>query len=230
MAQRLKGRGWIGMLFVAATLGACSPAASAGPESPPPVVAAPSAPVAAAPVRPEPIWGAPAKGFPVRAVLAPTGPLEAGDYVWEPEGVPEGPLRIVVDIEAREIHVYRAGYEIGRAHIIYGDDDKPTPLGTFPILEKRERHVSNLYGAPMPYMMRLTWDGIAIHSSTVDDGFATHGCVGVPDEFAALLFAEARRGDLVMVTNGWMKRAPEGQAGAAEASIPAPEPATPRAI
>jgi lipoprotein-anchoring transpeptidase ErfK/SrfK len=93
--------------------------------------------------------------------------------------------------------------EIGRAAILYGADDKPTPAGTFTILEKKRHHVSNLYGAPMPYMMRLTWDGVAIHGSEVEWGSATHGCVGVPSEFAALLFAAARKGDPVLVTNRW---------------------------
>jgi hypothetical protein len=146
------------------------------------------------------------RDFAVRAVLSLDRSIDAGDYAWNDAGVPAGPLRVVVDLEAHRIYVYRAGHEIGRASIIYGDDEKPTPLGTFPILQKRERHVSNLYGAPMPYMMRLTWDGVAIHGSDVDYEYATHGCVGVPEEFAALLFRQAKLGDKVLITNGWMRQ------------------------
>ena len=130
--------------------------------------------------------------------------LRPGEYAWNDEGVPNGDTVIVVNIRARVLSVYRGGVEIGRSSIIYGADNKPTPTGTFPILEKDADHVSNLYDAEMPWMLRLTWDGIAIHGSPVGETVVTHGCVGIPDEFAELLFREAKKGDLVMVTNGWM--------------------------
>jgi lipoprotein-anchoring transpeptidase ErfK/SrfK len=93
-----------------------------------------------------------------------------------------------------------------RAAILYGADDKPTPTGAFKILQKKKDHISNLYGAPMPFMLRLTNDGIAIHGSEVEDGYATHGCIGVPDEFAALLFKEAKIGTKVLITKDWMRQ------------------------
>jgi lipoprotein-anchoring transpeptidase ErfK/SrfK len=227
MAERRTGR-WMGnglpMLFCFVVLTACSvdlPVADAGS-----AVAAPRAPVVAAPLSPPvaaaslapPVAessvvpavaadAASASDFTVHTVLSLDRSIDAGDYAWNAAGVPAGPLRIVVDLDVHRIYVYRAGVEIGRASIIYGDDEKPTPTGIFPILQKRERHVSNLYGAPMPYMMRLTWDGIAIHGSDVDYDYATHGCVGVPEEFAALLFGEAKLGDQVLITNGWMPEA-----------------------
>lgn len=142
--------------------------------------------------------------FVVKRVLNIPGPLKHGAWVWDDEGVPQGPLLITVDLAAQTISVFRDGYEIGVAVILYGADDKPTPLGTFPITQKKRHHVSNIYGAPMPYMMRLTNDGVAIHASEVDWGNATHGCIGVPSEFAARLFAEAKLGDHVIITNGKM--------------------------
>jgi hypothetical protein len=151
-----------------------------------------------------------AADFKVSSVLGLEHWLRAGEYAWDDQGVPPGPMKIVVDLKARQLHAYRGGIEIGRSSIMYGDDEKPTPLGIFPILQKKRHHISTLYGAPMPYMLRLTWDGISIHSSDVKDDYATHGCVGVPDEFAALLFAQAGVGDYVMVTEGWMK--PSGNA------------------
>ena len=45
----------------------------------------------------------------------------------------------------------------------------------FPITEKDADHVSNIYDAPMPYMLRLTADGITIHGSKVERGPGRHG-------------------------------------------------------
>jgi lipoprotein-anchoring transpeptidase ErfK/SrfK len=145
----------------------------------------------------------PNTGLVVNGVLALDRPLEPAEYAWNDEGVAPGRTIIVVDVGAQVLHVYRAGVEIGRTTLIKGADDTPTPLGTFPILEKRKDHVSNLYDALMPYMMRLTWDGIAIHGSVVGEGNVTHGCIGIPEEFAELLFANAKVGDRVLVTKSW---------------------------
>jgi lipoprotein-anchoring transpeptidase ErfK/SrfK len=86
--------------------------------------------------------------------------------------------------------------------VLYGVDEKPTPLGVFPITQKKRHHISNLYGSPMPYMQRLTDDGVAIHASDVREGFKTHGCIGVPEEFARILFEETSIGDRVIITSG----------------------------
>jgi hypothetical protein len=204
MADRLKN-GLISILLVLAA-GACAPESNAAPsqamaaavQAPRSVAAAKPAALKAPIVRPASI-----SDLQIKSVLQPDERLEHGDYIWDGEGVPPGPLAIVVDLKAQVLYVYRGGVEIGRSAILYGADDKPTPTGTFNILEKKRHHVSNLYGAPMPYMMRLTWDGVAIHGSEVEWGSATHGCVGVPSEFAALLFAAAKKGDPVLVTNRW---------------------------
>ncbi|PVE55917.1 hypothetical protein DC429_11375 [Arthrobacter sp. TPD3018] len=131
------------------------------------------------------------------------GPIKFGDYAWDTKGVPDGPLIITVDLAAQTLSVFRDGYEIGAAAILYGADEKPTPLGTFPILMKDATHVSRTYdNAPMPYTLRLTGDGVAIHGSKVEWGYATHGCIGVPVAFAKLLFAQAKVGDHVIITRG----------------------------
>lgn len=142
--------------------------------------------------------------FVVRRILDIPGPLRMGDHHWDESGAPaDGPIVITVDLEAQVLSIFRGGYEIGAAAILYGRDDKPTPLGAFPITQKAAKHVSNLYGAPMPYMMRMTNDGISIHGSdSVAPGYATHGCVAVPVAFAKKLFAAAKLGDLVIVTRG----------------------------
>ncbi|HEX8668708.1 MAG TPA: L,D-transpeptidase family protein [Allosphingosinicella sp.] len=148
----------------------------------------------------EPVPGAVAPEVPVHKLLAIPRWLHDGEFVWDDNAPTQGPLEVVVDLRLRLISVYRGGIEIGRSAIIYGADDKPTPKGTFPILEKDIDHVSNIYDAPMPYMMRLTMDGVALHGSAeITDYVATNGCVGLPDDFAAKLFAQAKIGDRVTI-------------------------------
>ncbi|MBN8817838.1 MAG: L,D-transpeptidase family protein [Sphingomonas sp.] len=146
----------------------------------------------------------------LKRVLVVDGPFRHGDYVWDEDGVPDGEVIITVDIKAQTIAVFRAGYQIGAAVILYGADDYPTPIGTFPITQKKVHHISNLYNAPMPYMMRLTNDGVAIHASEVEWGNATHGCIGVPLAFAKLVFAQAKLGTKVIITSGKMMAVPQG--------------------
>jgi hypothetical protein len=140
--------------------------------------------------------------FKIKRVLEGGAPIRFGEYLWDDSGVPPGPIVITVDLAAETLSVFRDGYEIGATAILFGDDGKPTPLGTFPITQKDAHHVSSLYDAPMPYMLRLTNDGISIHGSKVAWGYATHGCVGVPVEFAKRLFAITRLGDQVIITRG----------------------------
>ena len=158
--------------------------------------------------KPAPVIAAtaePDEGYVVKRVLDVPEPLRHGAYYWDTEGVPEGPIVITVDLVAQTLSIFRAGYEIGTAAVIYGADEKPTPLGVFTVTQKDAHHVSNLYGAPMPYMLRLTNDGISIHGSALMEGkYATHGCVGVPTAFAKLIFGQVKLGDRVIVTSGEM--------------------------
>lgn len=140
----------------------------------------------------------------VKRVLPITAPFRHGDYMWDDADVPDGRIIVTVDLKAQTLSVFRDGYEIGAAVILYGADDKPSPQGAFPISQKDADHVSNLYNAPMPYMLRLTNDGVAIHGSDVKWGNATHGCIGVPTAFAEKLFKLAKLGDIVVITNGKM--------------------------
>lgn len=136
----------------------------------------------------------------IRSLLDIRRPMRFGDYVWNDLGVPaDGIVRVRVDLARQVLSVFRNGHEVGTAVILYGTDHKPTPTGTFPILARARRHVSTLYDAEMPYMLRLTNDGVAIHASKVRRGSATHGCIGIPQEFAQLLFSQVARGDLVTI-------------------------------
>ena len=127
--------------------------------------------------------------------------LAHGDFIWDDSGVPEGRVWIRVDPDNQLVSVFRAGHEIGTAVILFGAEDFETPTGAFPILAKIRDHYSRTYdNAPMPYTLRFTNDGVAIHGSDVRWGAATHGCVGVPLEFAKRVFNEAKMGDRVVVS------------------------------
>jgi lipoprotein-anchoring transpeptidase ErfK/SrfK len=142
--------------------------------------------------------------FVIKRILPIEGPIKYGEWHWDETGVPDGPIVITVDLDARVLSIFRGGYEIGAAAVLLGSEDKPTPTGVFPITQKARHHMSNLYDAPMPYMQRLTNDGITLHGSKVEWGYASHGCIGMPEAFAAKVFQKTRLGDRVFITRGKM--------------------------
>jgi lipoprotein-anchoring transpeptidase ErfK/SrfK len=144
---------------------------------------------------------------PIKSLLAVTAPLRFGDYSWNDTAIPAGPTWVRIDLGAQLISVFRSGHEIGTAVIVYGGDNKETPTGTQHILAKARDHRSSLYEAEMPYTLRLTNDGVSIHASNVRWGAATHGCIGVPLEFAQRLFEATKIGDEVVINPG-MRSAP----------------------
>jgi hypothetical protein len=128
--------------------------------------------------------------------------LETGEYVWHPELSPKGPIVMVVSLPEQKAYVYRNGVLIGAATVSTGKPGHETPTGVFTVLQKHEDHYSNLYNAaPMPYMQRLTWSGVALHAGRLPGYPASHGCVRMPYEFARLLFAETRTGVTVVVSD-----------------------------
>lgn len=138
----------------------------------------------------------------VKSVLNVTEPMRYGEYRWDDKNVPRGPIWVRVDLKRQLISVFRDGHEIGTAVILYGADEKETPVGVFPVLAKIRDHKSATYdNAPMPYTLRLTGDGVSIHGSEVSWGRATHGCIGVPVEFAHKLFDQASKGDQVTIVS-----------------------------
>lgn len=152
---------------------------------------------------------------PVASLLKVSSPLRYGQFVWNEAGIPEGRAWIRVDLAAQTLSVFRAGNEIGTAVILYGADSHPTPRGRFPILAKLKDHRSSIYDAAMPYTLRLTGDGVAIHGSNVRNGAATHGCIGIPTAFAEHVFAAVRRGDPVYIvpeTDASRRRVPATKA------------------
>lgn len=139
------------------------------------------------------------KKRPIASIINISAAMNYGEFTWDDTGVPPGPVWILVDLSAQTMSVFRGRHEIGTAITLYGVDDKPTPLGRFTVLERRKDHHSNLYDAPMPFMLRLTNDGVAIHGSDVREGAGTHGCLGVPLEFGSHLFEAMRVSDEVII-------------------------------
>jgi len=115
----------------------------------------------------------------------------------------KAPLQVVVSREQQSLVVYDGDTVVATSRVSTGKAGHATPTGIFSILEKRRRHESNIYSnAPMPFMQRLTWSGIALHGSNhVPDYPASHGCVRLPSKFAARLFKMTSHGMHVIVSD-----------------------------
>ena len=128
--------------------------------------------------------------------------LKPGEYVWEPERAPEGPLLILASITEQVAYVYRNGIRIARSSVSTGRPGHRTPTGVFTILEKEVHHTSSIYkGAEMPYMERVTWGGIALHAGDLPGYPDSHGCVRLPLEFSKLLFGVTMKGATVIIAD-----------------------------
>jgi hypothetical protein len=114
---------------------------------------------------------------------------------------PQGPFQIVVDIAKQQVALYGQDGFIVRAGISTGMPGHPTPMGVFTVISKAKWHQSNIYsGAPMPYMQRITWSGIAMHAGPRPGYPASHGCIRLPEDFAIRLFHTTKVGARVIVT------------------------------
>ena len=138
-------------------------------------------------------------------MVSKPGPIEGlkpGDYLWAPQIAPEGPVIVVVNLKLQRAYTYRNGIPIGVTSISTGKTGHLTPTGVFTILQKAVYHRSSKYSnAPMPYMQRLTWDGVAMHAGHLPGYAASHGCIRLPYAYAKLLFGITKLGLTVVVTN-----------------------------
>jgi lipoprotein-anchoring transpeptidase ErfK/SrfK len=113
---------------------------------------------------------------------------------------PTGPLTIVVSIAKQRVTLFSDGKQIAEAPVSTGTAGHETPLGVFAVISKARYHESNIYsGAPMPYMERITWSGIALHEGPLPGHAASHGCIRLPGSFAASLFKITKLGARVIV-------------------------------
>ena len=129
-------------------------------------------------------------------------PIAPGRSFWLPELSPAGPVVAVVNLYTQHAQIYRNGIAIGYTSVSTGKRGYGTPTGRFQVLEKRRFHRSSTYSnAPMPWMVRLTWSGIAFHSGALPGLPASHGCIRLPASFAPQLFGALSLGDTVAVLN-----------------------------
>ena len=129
-------------------------------------------------------------------------PLKPGQFDWNPDRAKAGPLVVIVSLPDQQAYVYRNGIRIGRTSASTGRPGHATPTGVFTILQKDKDHHSSIYNnAPMPYMERLTWGGVALHAGNLPGYPASHGCVRLPLEFSKLLFGVTEMSTTVVIAD-----------------------------
>ncbi len=118
---------------------------------------------------------------------------------------PTGPLLLAVSIGSQRVTVYDGGTPIASSPISTGMAGHLTPMGVFSVIQKQRWHRSNLYSsAPMPYMQRITWSGVALHAGVVPGHPASHGCIRLPERFAVRLWGMTKVGARVIIARGDM--------------------------
>jgi len=148
------------------------------------------------------IYAKPSNGKAQSAAMSDVGRLQPGQYLWTPDIAPDGPVSIIISLQTQMAYAYRNGVRIGVSTVSTGKPGHETPTGLFVILQKNIDHKSNLYDdAPMPFMQRLTWDGIAMHAGKIPGYPASHGCIRLPVAFAKLLFGITKLGLTVVITD-----------------------------
>ena len=116
---------------------------------------------------------------------------------------PQGPLIIAISIEKQSLKIHDANGFFAETPISTGMRGHPTPMGVFSIIQKHKFHHSNIYsGAPMPYMQRITWSGVAMHAGVLPGYPASHGCIRMPMAFAVKMWNWTKMGARVIVTPG----------------------------
>jgi L,D-transpeptidase-like protein len=120
----------------------------------------------------------------------------------ESKEAPKGPLQIIISIADQRISLYDNGALIARSSVSTGMQHHPTPFGVFSVISKQRWHRSNLYSAaPMPYMQRITWSGIALHAGVLPGHPASHGCIRLKNDFANRLWRLTKRGTRVIIAH-----------------------------
>lgn len=130
-------------------------------------------------------------------------PAKKDEPVKETANKPHGPLIIAVSINHQRVKIYDANGLFAEAPVSTGMRGHPTPTGVFSVIQKQKWHRSNIYSnAPMPYMQRITWSGIALHAGVLPGYPASHGCIRMPPAFAVKMYGWTRMGARVLVTPG----------------------------
>lgn len=118
---------------------------------------------------------------------------------------PQGPLVIVVSINRQKVTIYDSNGVFAESPVSTGMKGHSTPMGVFSVIQKHKFHHSNIYsGAPMPYMQRITWSGVAMHAGVLPGYPASHGCIRMPMAFAVKMWNWTKMGARVIVSPGQM--------------------------
>ena len=116
---------------------------------------------------------------------------------------PVGPVVIMISIDKQTMRVFDANGLFAESKVSTGMKGHETPTGVFSIIQKNKWHKSNIYSnAPMPYMQRVTWSGIALHAGALPGYPASHGCIRMPMAFSTKLWSWTRMGARVIITPG----------------------------
>jgi len=111
------------------------------------------------------------------------------------------PIMAIVSIKSQQVTFYDADGWILRAPVSTGTTGRETPAGVFAVIEKDKDHHSSMYDdAWMPNMLRITWNGIALHGGPLPGYAASHGCVRMPFDFAEKVFDKAPMGMRVIIS------------------------------
>ena len=117
--------------------------------------------------------------------------------------IPKGPLQLVVSISTQKVTLFSNGVRVAQGPVSTGVRGHRTPMGVFSVIEKDRYHHSNIYsGAPMPYMQRITWSGVALHEGELPGHPASHGCIRMSHDFARRLWPITKLGVRVIVARG----------------------------
>jgi lipoprotein-anchoring transpeptidase ErfK/SrfK len=130
-------------------------------------------------------------------------PGEKKSAVVEKDSKPQGPLIISISIAQQKLRVYDANGLFAESPVSTGMQGHPTPMGVFSVIQKQKFHQSNIYsGAPMPFMQRITWSGVAMHAGVLPGYPASHGCIRMPAAFAVKMYGWTRMSARVIITPG----------------------------
>jgi L,D-transpeptidase catalytic domain len=140
--------------------------------------------------------------------------------------MPKGPLQLVVSINTQKVTLFSNGVQVAQGPVSTGVRGHPTPMGVFSVIEKDRYHHSNIYsGAPMPYMQRITWSGVALHEGELPGHPASHGCIRMSHDFAKKLWPVTKLGVRVIVARDELTPT---EFAHAKLFVPRPKPAEPQ--
>jgi lipoprotein-anchoring transpeptidase ErfK/SrfK len=138
-----------------------------------------------------------------------------------------GILSVVISIDKQQLTLYSDGQPVAHSRVSTGQPGHATPTGVFSIIQRDRWHRSNLYGnAPMWFMQRITWSGVAMHQGIVPNYPASHGCIRLPEAFARQMWGTTKMGARVIVTYGDVT--PVAISHAKLFKLKTPEPAEPK--